>query len=64
MKVHEIRAAVDRGEKVYWASMGYEVIKDQIGQYLIHCTMNDHYIGLTHIDDITLNGDESEFFII
>lgn len=64
MTVQEIKSAVDRGEKVYWANRGYEVIKDRIGQYLIHCTMNDYYTGLTHADDITLNGDENEFFII
>ena len=64
MTVQEIKSAVDRGEKVYWSNCGYEVIKDDIGQYLIHCTMNDYYCGLTWADDVTLNGDENEFFII
>lgn len=63
MTVHEIKSAVDQGKIVHWSNRGYVVIKDSIGQYLIHCTMNDHYIGLTWMDDVTLNGAEEEFFI-
>lgn len=63
MTVEEIKTAVDSGKRVYWANKAYEVIKDEIGQYLIHCTINDHYIGLTWRDGVTLNGKEEEFFL-
>lgn len=62
MNTQEIKQSVDNGIPVYWANQGYVVIKDSIGQYLIHCTMNDSYIGLTHADGETLNGKESQFF--
>ena len=61
MKLDEIKKAVDDGLTVYHQSKIYEVCKDKIGQYLIICTLNDYCIGLTWLDDITLNGEESEF---
>jgi hypothetical protein len=63
MKVEEIKKAVDDGLTVHWANELYTVIKDKIGQYLIHCRSNDHCIGLTWMDNTTLNGDETEFYI-
>ena len=62
MTLPQIKAAIAAGKRVYWSNTGYEVIKDRIGQYLIHCTMNHHYIGLVHADGVTMNGDESDFF--
>jgi len=62
MNLEEIKQAIADGKTVHWASHAYEVIKDSIGQYLIHCTLNDSYIGLTWRDDETLNGSEEEFF--
>jgi hypothetical protein len=59
----EIKQAIDEGKKVYWSNLNYEVIKDSIGQYLIHSKFNDHYIGLTHRDEVTLNGKPEEFFM-
>jgi hypothetical protein len=59
----EIKQAIDEGKKVYWSNLNYEVIKDSIGQYLIHSKFNDHYIGLTHRDGTTLNGKPEEFFM-
>lgn len=58
----EIKDAVSRGENVYWSKKNYKVIKDSIGQYLIWSQFNDHYIGLTHRDGETLNGQLNEFF--
>jgi hypothetical protein len=47
---------------VYWHNDNYEVIKDSIGQYLIHSRFNDYYIGLTHSDKKTMNGKEQDFY--
>ena len=63
MTVEEIKKAVDDGKTVHWASDIYNVIKDDIGQYLIKCELNDHCIGLTWLDGVTMNGAEDEFFL-
>jgi hypothetical protein len=63
LTVHEIKAAVDRGEPVRWKSENYHVIRDRIGEYLIVCQNNQSTIGLTHQDGVTLNGDESDFYV-
>ena len=42
----EIKQAVDSGLCVYCDSIGYEVIKDRVGQYLIHYIGADYYTGL------------------
>lgn len=60
--VQEIKDAVSNGENVYWSNPNYKVIKDSIGQYLIWSQCNNYYIGLTHRDEVTLNGELSEFF--
>lgn len=64
MTIAEIKQAVDEGKFVYWVHSGYKVIKDNAGQYLIQCTMNDHCIGLTNRAGTHLNGEEDEFKII
>lgn len=62
MTLQEIKQALDDNKKVYWSSLAYQVIKDKKGEYLIK-----HYsgacIGLTWVDNVTLNGNEAEFFI-
>ena len=63
LDIKQIKSALDKGTKVYWANKGYEVIKDSIGQYLIHCTMNDTYVGLTKLDGSFRNGDQEQFFM-
>ena len=63
MTLQEIKNAVNDGKRVCWASTGYEVLYDEVGQWLIWCRMNDNYIGLTHRDEVTLNGREDQFFI-
>ena len=64
MNAEQIKSAVSAGKQVFWKQENYPVIKDRIGQYLIKCTNNDHCIGLTHRDGVTLNGQEEDFFII
>ena len=46
--ISEIKAAVDAGQKVFCSGGGYEVIKDSVGQYLVHYLGGDgrHYVGL------------------
>jgi hypothetical protein len=60
----QIRAAVDAGLNVHWMNTSYKVIKDSVPQYLIKFTPEkDNVIGLTHRDNVTLNGHGSEFFV-
>jgi hypothetical protein len=61
MNAQQIRDLVDSGKIVYCDSESYIVIKDSIGQYLIKCLDNHYYIGLTHRDNVTLNG--THFFV-
>ena len=60
MKLLEIKCAVESGFDVFWSNKGYRVKKDSLSQWLI--VHKDSTIGLTAIDGITLNGEESEFF--
>jgi len=46
MRIAEIKKSVDIGEKVFWSSTEYQVIKDNLGQYLI-MHKNGHCVGLT-----------------
>ena len=62
MRVDEIKAAVDAGLTVHWASPAYVVIKAPVG-YLIKCRDNGNVIGLTWRDGVTLNGREDEFYL-
>lgn len=63
MNLQEIKKAVNEGKKVYWANTAYEVVHDKYDQWFIVCTLNNHAIGLTWRDGVTLNGKEEEFFI-
>ncbi|NCC40909.1 MAG: hypothetical protein EOM21_15970 [Gammaproteobacteria bacterium] len=64
MTLQEIKQAVEDGQTVCWSTPNYRVLKDAIGQWLIHSQANGHYIGLTHRDGVTLNGEEDEFFVL
>ena len=44
--IAEIKAAVDRGERVICDNGYYEVIKDSQDEYLIYFIDSDYYIGL------------------
>lgn len=63
MTLEEIKAAVDAGDRVHWASRGYVVTRDDLGQYLITFMRNGSAIGLTSRDGTRLNGEPDEFFI-
>ena len=43
----KIKKLVDNGEVVHWANWNYEVIKDDLGQYLVKSHSNNYYMGLT-----------------
>lgn len=64
MNLQQIKQAIEEGKKVHWANRAYDVIKDSVGQYLIICNLNGYCIGLTHLDGITLNGEEKDFFAL
>lgn len=63
MTLTEIKTAISLGYKVHWSNPAYVIILDSVGQYLIHCKINDYYIGLTWLDGVTLNGEEHDFYI-
>lgn len=63
MNAQEIKAAVANGKTVYYGNNTYKVICDKYNQWMILCTTNNHAIGLTWQDGVTLNGEESKFFV-
>ena len=63
MTLKEIKAAVDAGSIVCWINGGYRVLKDMNGDYLI-IHRGGSAIGLTWADGVTLNGKESEFYLV
>lgn len=62
MTLAQIKAAVESGQRVFWVHAGYEVIKDNIGQWLIICHANQYCTGLTWQDGETVNGEPDQFF--
>lgn len=65
MNLNQIKSAVESGKKVFWANTAYEVVKDNLGQWLIiyrKGERNENCIGLTWRDGVTLNGREEDFF--
>ena len=63
MTLNEIKSAVEAGRSVHWANDGYKVIKDKLGRFLIVCLGNDSCWGLTWTDGVTMNENESQFYI-
>lgn len=63
MNLEEIKQAISEGKTVNWSNSLYKVINPHNGEYLILCTANNHAIGLTHRDGVTMNGDEKDFFV-
>ena len=47
MKYKDVINAINKGYSVYWNNSNYKIIKDNIGQYLIHSQSNNHYIRFT-----------------
>ena len=62
MKLHEIKEALSRGKTVRWTNENYEVVKDSLGHYLVHCVVNNTYVGLTHKHGYLIE-DDKQFFI-
>lgn len=62
MALEEIKAAVLAGKTVHWMNTGYVVVHDSKDQWLIKFLPNDHCIGLTWADGVTLNGQPQDFF--
>jgi hypothetical protein len=66
MTLEQIKAAVEAGKTVHWANRGYQVIKDNLGQWFIVYDRDGprpNYIGLTWQDGKTMNGRPSEFYV-
>jgi hypothetical protein len=63
MTLNEIKAHVVKGHTVHYRSSLYVVENDSVGQWLIRCTANDHCIGLTWQDGVTMNGDPWHFYL-
>ena len=63
MKLQEIKDAVNNGKTVHWANEGYKVKRWQGDHWVVVCTHNDHAVGLTRVDGITMTHNEAEFFI-
>jgi hypothetical protein len=62
MTLQEIKTAVEAGKTVYVGNRNYKVVHDNIGQWLIVCTVNNYTIGLTWADGKTLNSAPDNFF--
>lgn len=68
MNLQEIKSAIDAGKTVNWSNDSYVVIKHfprypDTPEYLIKCLSNNHCIGLTWRDGVTMNGKEEQFYI-
>lgn len=62
MKLERIKELVSAGVTVHWGNIGYEVIKDRLGQYMIFCSRTNSYTGLTDVNDV-MNEYEEDFFV-
>lgn len=62
MKLERIKELVSSGVTVHWGNIGYEVIKDRLGQYMIFCSRTNSYTGLTDVNGV-LNENEEDFFV-
>ncbi len=62
MTLDEIKAAVRAGKTVHWSNAAY-VVREGSAGFVIVCLHNDHAIGLTWLDGVTMNGKPEQFFI-
>lgn len=63
MNLQEIKTAVDNDKTVNWKTPLYRVIRDDKGQYFITCSSSNNLVGLTWMDETTMNGEEKDFFV-
>lgn len=68
MTVLEIKSAINSGKQVELYNGSYEVVKDSVGQFLIHCKANGNYIGLHGMDGTQYadktNYPENDFYVV
>ena len=62
MNLKEIIQAVVAGKTVHWGNIGYTVVRDKLGQFLI-VHHQGSCVGLTNGDGV-LDENESDFFIV
>jgi hypothetical protein len=62
MTLDEIKSAIESGHRVFWSNSAYEVLRNG-SQFLIVCNINNHAIGLTWLDGVTMNGKPEDFFV-
>jgi len=63
MTLDQIKTAVLAGKTVHWQNKGYIVQVANDNQWHILFTPNNHYIGLTWLDGVTMNGKPEQFYI-
>ena len=63
MTLSEIKQAIAEGKTVHWSNGLYYVKKVGEDKYVIACESNNHAIGLTWQDGVTMNGKEESFYI-
>lgn len=63
MRLDEIKQAIDEGKRVFMENRNYEVIRKESGKYYILSHSTGFMIGLTMADGVTMNEEESRFFI-
>lgn len=63
MTLAEIKQAIAEGKTVHWSNELYYVNKVGEDNYVIACKSNNHAIGLTWEDGVTMNGKEESFYI-
>ena len=63
MTLSEIQSAVQAGQTVHWKTKAYEIVHDQIGQWLVVCRSTGGCWGLTWADKTTVNGKPWDFFV-
>jgi hypothetical protein len=63
MTLSEIQTAVLAGQTVHWQTKAYEIVHDQIGQWLVVCRSTGGCWGLVWADKTTMNGKPWDFFV-
>ena len=61
MTLIELENAVESGDRVYWASKKYEVVKEN-NNLFIRCTWNGKKTKVVREDKTTFNVNETLFF--
>ncbi len=67
MNLQQIKDAVNAGQTVCWSNNNYKVVTGTFPNKEVYwnivCVSNNHTIGLTWADGVTMNGKEEDFFI-